>query len=114
KVLEHPDEAIDFDLQAGFLAHLTHQRVVGEFADFDVAAGQEPEVVRLDAEQQHVFAVEHDPGNAEVEQPVVALEGDHFTVSLSGRGGSVSLPRTAGARAPVTLGILPWRPRSIW
>src|ERR1019366_1428256 len=35
----------------------------------------------------------------------------HF---FTGGGGSVSLPRMAGARAPVTVGMLPWRPRSIW
>jgi hypothetical protein len=31
-----------------------------------------------------------------------------------GAGGRVSLPKIAGLRAPVTLGILPGNPRSIW
>lgn len=82
KVLDYPDEAIDFDDQAGFLTHLAYHRGVGQFADFNVAAGQEPEVVLLDAGQEHVTALNRDAGSAEIKLPVVALESDHSSFSL--------------------------------
>ncbi len=78
EVLDHPDEAIDFYVQAGFLAHLSYHRGVGEFADFDMAAGQEPEGVLLDADQEDMAAVNRDPAGAEIELHAVALEGDPF------------------------------------
>src|SRR5271155_4291627 len=110
KVFHHPDQAVDFDIHAGFLAHLADNRGFGQFVDFDVSAGKEPEVVRFHAKRQNVIAMNYDPDNAEIELPAAALERDH----CSGCGGIVSLPRTAGARAPVTVGMLAWRPRSIW
>ncbi len=51
EVLDHPHQAIDFDTHAGFLAHLSYHRGVGELTDFYVAAGQEPGRELLDADQ---------------------------------------------------------------
>src|ERR1700689_477953 len=109
KVFHHPDQALDCDIHTGFLAHLADNRGFGQLVDFDVSAGKEPEVVRFDAKRQNVIAMNCDRGNAEIELPAAALERDH----CNGCGGIVILPRTAGARAPVTVGMLPWRPRSI-
>src|SRR5271155_3075152 len=109
KVFHHPDQAVDCDIHTGFLAHLADNRGFGPLVDFNVSAGKEPEVVGFDAKRENVLALNCDRCNAEIELPAAALERDH----CCGRGCIVSLPRTAGARAPVTVGMLPWRPRSI-
>src|SRR5438552_1711257 len=76
EALCHPEQSPDAHIHAHLFAHLAGKRVTGDLPHFNPAARYRPEVLALQAVEEHPVAVNDQPCCPQIEDVAVALQSN--------------------------------------